>query len=111
MDTKGLDAANAYAAALEQMSGDSSGASSGIGKTSGLAGAGSAFADMVTEGVGDLQATSAKMEATSAAAVSGKADIVDVVTAVSDAELMVSTVVNVRDKVISAYQQVLKMPI
>jgi flagellar hook-basal body complex protein FliE len=41
----------------------------------------------------------------------GKADIVDVVNAVNQAELTLDTVVAVRDKVVSAYQSILNMPI
>ena len=42
---------------------------------------------------------------------SGKADIVDVVSAVNSAELTLDTVVAVRDKVIAAYQSIMQMPI
>lgn len=41
----------------------------------------------------------------------GKAEMVDVVTAVAEAELTVQTIVAVRDRVISAYQEILRMPI
>jgi len=44
-------------------------------------------------------------------AVTGKAQLSDVVTAVSNAEVTLQTVVAVRDKVISAYQDILRMPI
>ncbi|MTI11247.1 flagellar hook-basal body complex protein FliE [Curvivirga aplysinae] len=44
-------------------------------------------------------------------AMTGKADLTDVVTAVASAEQTLQTVVTVRDKVISAYQEILKMPI
>ena len=45
------------------------------------------------------------------AAASGKGDIVSVVTAISAAESSLETVVAVRDQVISAYQEILRMPI
>ncbi len=41
----------------------------------------------------------------------GKADLTDVVTAVSEAETALNAVVAVRDRVISAYQEIIKMPI
>jgi flagellar hook-basal body complex protein FliE len=41
----------------------------------------------------------------------GKADLVDVVTAVAESEVAVQTLVSVRDKVISAYEEILHMPI
>jgi flagellar hook-basal body complex protein FliE len=45
------------------------------------------------------------------AAATGKSDIVNVVTAISAAESSLETVVAVRDQVISAYQEILRMPI
>jgi flagellar hook-basal body complex protein FliE len=47
----------------------------------------------------------------SAAAIAGKADIREVVAAVTNAELTLETVVNVRDKVINAYNDIMRMPI
>lgn len=50
-------------------------------------------------------------EQQSLAAAAGAADLTDVVTAVGKAELTLQTVVAVRDKVIQAYQEILRMPI
>ncbi len=50
-------------------------------------------------------------EEMSAKAVTGEADIVDVVQAVGNAELTLQTVVAVRDRMISAYQEIMRMPI
>jgi flagellar hook-basal body complex protein FliE len=50
-------------------------------------------------------------EAQSLAVAGGQADIVDVVTAIAAAETQLQTVVAVRDQVISAYQEILRMPI
>jgi flagellar hook-basal body complex protein FliE len=50
-------------------------------------------------------------EQSSLAAVAGKADIREVVAAVANAELTLDTVVGVRDKVINAYNEILRMPI
>ena len=47
----------------------------------------------------------------SVAAAAGKADIVDVVSSVTNAEVTLQAVVAVRDKVIEAYQDIMKMPI
>jgi flagellar hook-basal body complex protein FliE len=41
----------------------------------------------------------------------GKANIVDVVTAVSQTEVAVDALVSVRDRVIAAYEEIMKMPI
>lgn len=50
-------------------------------------------------------------ETTSAKAISGDANLNDVVTAVTSAELTLQTVVAVRDRVVNALQEVLRMPI
>ena len=50
-------------------------------------------------------------EMQSAAAAAGKADLNTVVMAVSEAELTLNTVVAVRDKVMEAYREILRMPI
>jgi flagellar hook-basal body complex protein FliE len=44
-------------------------------------------------------------------AANGKANMVDVVTAVAESEVAIDTLVSVRDKVISAYEEIMKMPI
>jgi flagellar hook-basal body complex protein FliE len=43
--------------------------------------------------------------------VNGKGDIVDVVTAISQTEMAIETMVSVRDRVISAYEEIMRMPI
>ena len=50
-------------------------------------------------------------ERLTAAAVAGEADLTDVVTAVSNAEMTLKTVVTVRDRVLAAYQEILRMPV
>jgi len=57
-----------------------------------------------------LQSTKAGEQA-SIQAIAGKADLNDVVTAVSNAEITLQTVVAVRDRVVGAYLDILKMPI
>ncbi len=58
------------------------------------------------ESIGALK-TSEKM---SAMAVTGEADLVDVVQAVTNAEVTLNTVVAIRDRMVSAYQEILRMP-
>ena len=41
----------------------------------------------------------------------GKANLVDVVTAVAETEVTVNALVSVRDKVIQAYEEIMRMPI
>jgi flagellar hook-basal body complex protein FliE len=50
-------------------------------------------------------------EAAAAQGAAGKGDIVQIVNAVTEAELTLETVVAIRDKVISAYQDIMRMPI
>ncbi len=52
-----------------------------------------------------------KADQLSLAAVEGKANVAEVVTAVANAELALQTVVAVRDEVVRAYQEILRMPI
>jgi flagellar hook-basal body complex protein FliE len=42
---------------------------------------------------------------------SGKGDLLDAVTAVSESEVALETLVNVRDRVIQAYEEIMRMPI
>jgi flagellar hook-basal body complex protein FliE len=72
---------------------------------------GSSFADLVNHAIGDAIQTSHKAETQMAAQAKGKADLLDVVTAVSSAQTSLQAVVAVRDQVISAYQQILAMQI
>lgn len=74
-------------------------------------GAGTGFADMVRQAAQDAVGTVQKGEAVSLQAVTGKADLGEVVTAVSNAEVTLQTVAALRDRVISAYQEILRMPI
>ena len=41
----------------------------------------------------------------------GRADVVDVVTAVAESETAIQTLVAVRDKVIAAYEEIMRMPV
>jgi flagellar hook-basal body complex protein FliE len=50
-------------------------------------------------------------DATSTAALSGQGSVTDVVLAVSRAELALQTSVAIRDRVVAAYQEVMRMPI
>lgn len=44
-------------------------------------------------------------------AIAGQADLTEVITAVSAAEITLQTVMSVRDKVITAYNEIMRMPI
>lgn len=108
MSIKQLDAVNAYSQASKQLQQGLAGARDG--SEDGVKGQ-SAFASMVTDSLGDVNKAAETLEVTTAKSLVDQADIVDVATAVSNAEMVVETVVTVRDKVISAYNDILKMPI
>lgn len=109
MSVNALSAANAYAATLGRAKvaplaaeGDTPGL--GSAKVGG-------FADLVKQAAGDLSQSARTAEKMTAASVSRQAELVDVVAAVTNAELTLETVVAVRDKVINAYQEVMRMSI
>ncbi|MFC7050516.1 flagellar hook-basal body complex protein FliE [Emcibacter nanhaiensis] len=113
MNIKAMDAANAYASALKNQG--AAGINDKIEKISPVGsveteGAGS-FSDILKESLGGTAEAIAKNEATSVQALNKQADPVDVVTSVQNAEMVLETVVAVRDKVISAYQDIIRMPI
>ncbi|MEO0411780.1 MAG: flagellar hook-basal body complex protein FliE [Pseudomonadota bacterium] len=105
MDVKALDALGAYnkTAALKAVPG---------AEAAGAAQASTAgFASMVEEGLNEVVGATSGMESAVAGKLNGQAQLLDVVTAVSSAEMAVETVVAVRDKVLSAYNDIIKMPI
>ncbi|WP_158916006.1 flagellar hook-basal body complex protein FliE [Caulobacter sp. S45] len=69
------------------------------------------FGQLVTNAMNDVVSTSRTAEKQMVAQTQGKADIVDVVTAVSSAQSSLETMLAVRDQVIQAYQSVMNMPI
>ncbi|HIJ38518.1 MAG TPA: flagellar hook-basal body complex protein FliE [Rhodospirillaceae bacterium] len=100
------DAIAAYNTAAKSVTGAGSG-----GDAAATEGAGPDFASMLKEGVNAAIDASKKSEELSKQAITGKADVRDVVAAVNNAEMTLQTVVAVRDKVISAYNDILRMPI
>src|ERR1700722_5051257 len=69
------------------------------------------FGDMLKNFAGDAVGALKEGEKAATAGASGKADLASVVTAISNAELMLQTVVTIRDKVISAYTDITKTAI
>ena len=69
------------------------------------------FENLMKSGLNGALQTMQKGEIASQGAVTGKAELTDVVTAVTNAELTLQTVVAVRDRVIQAYQEIMRMPI
>ncbi|MEQ8829316.1 MAG: flagellar hook-basal body complex protein FliE [Alphaproteobacteria bacterium] len=72
---------------------------------------GSSFVDLVRDAAKDAIDTNYKAEEVTARAMAGQANVTEVVTALAEAEGTLNTIVTVRDRVISAYQEILRMPI
>ena len=98
-----LTAAKAYASAQGTSAAGGAGGAAGVG--------GSAFADMLKGAIANTVQTSKAAESQMAAQVQGKAELIDVVTAGAAAEASLETVMAVRDQVIAAYQEIMRMPI
>jgi flagellar hook-basal body complex protein FliE len=99
-------AANAYAA-LSRLNEEAA-------KRTGAGGAqesGPSFNSVLKDVIDAVSTAGQKSDAQSQAVALGKANMVDVVTAVAESETAIGTLVSVRDKVISAYEEILKMPI
>jgi flagellar hook-basal body complex protein FliE len=96
-----LAVAKAYAAAQSQAAGAAGPAEA----------AGGGFADLLKSAMTDAMHTSKNAETQMVKQVQGKAELIDVATAISAAETSLETVMAVRDQVISAYQEIMRMPI
>jgi len=72
---------------------------------------GVSFSDFLKGKVDESIGTLRSSEELSARAVTDDADITDVVAAVTSAELTLETIVAVRDRMVTAYQEILRMPI
>lgn len=105
MSIGAFDAAAAYGRAL------------GVGKADEIAGASpnapvaGGFGGMVEAMVADAATSMRTAEAASAKQVAGKGDLIDVVTAIGAAETALDTVVAVRDRMVNAYSEIMRMQI
>ena len=97
-------AANAYAN-LARILENTSGAGKGAEAT------GPSFASVLKDAVGSVMEAGRKSDAQTIAMASGKANVMDVVTAVAETDVAVSTLVSVRDRVIQSYEDIMKMTI
>jgi flagellar hook-basal body complex protein FliE len=102
-----LSAASAYANIAKL--------ATGVGKPpGGIAGADKgpgSFGDVLKQAMQAVSEAGQKSDAQSAAAVQGKGNMVDVVTSVAETEVAINAVVAVRDRVIAAYEEIMRMPI
>ena len=98
-----LIVAKAYAAAQ--------GAATAQVGTTASAAAGPDFGHMVTAALNDAMSASRTAETQMTHQMQGKANLVDVVTSISSAQTSLETVMAIRDQAISAYQEIMRMPI
>ena len=96
-------AANAYASLARILD------SGGAGK--GSEAAGPSFGAVLKDAIGSVLDAGKKSYAQTVAMAAGKANVMDVVTAVAETDVAVSTLVSVRDRVIQSYEDIMKMPI
>ena len=92
---------NAYANANRIASGAAQGAGGSGGES---------FSKLLQDAGTNVVDALNKSESTSLQAVTGKADLAAVTEAVTNAQVALQTVVAVRDRIISAYQDIIKMP-
>jgi flagellar hook-basal body complex protein FliE len=95
------DALSAYLAATKMS----------LGPATPSAGAQGGFGELMRQAAGNAIDTLKQGEQTSLNAVAGKASLADVAAAVTNAEVTLQTVVAVRDRVITAYQDIIKLTI
>ncbi len=69
------------------------------------------FASLVKEAAANAIAAGEQSEQATMQALAGQADLTDVVIAVTNAEVTLQTVVAIRDRVIQAYQEIIRMPL
>ncbi len=66
---------------------------------------------MLKDAIGSVMDVGRKSDQQTVAMAAGKANVMDVVTAVAETDVAVSTLVSVRDKVIQSYEDIMKMSI
>lgn len=102
-----FDAANAYG---RPIGGVATGARPSPATDSG-GGSEDGFGAMVSQMVGGTTTALGKAEQVSIRQVAGKGDLIDVVTAMGAAETALDTMVAVRDKMVAAYGEIMRMQI
>lgn len=113
MSIGALDGVSAYARAMRATAPLATPASppAGAAASAGMASGGSGFGTMVENMVSETAGALRSAEAQSIKQISGKGDLIDFVTAIGAAETALDTVVAVRDRVVSAYSEIMRMQI
>lgn len=107
-----LDGVSAYARAMRTTNplGDTAPKQGGLAPSNPPSGGGS-FGSMVENMVSETGSALRNAETQSIKQIGGKGDLIDVVTAIGAAETALDTVVAVRDRVVSAYSDIMRMQI
>jgi flagellar hook-basal body complex protein FliE len=103
-----IAAAGAYAN-MAKIVADPSSALAGIGGGPGKPE--TSFTSVLKDALSSIHETGKKSDLQAQSMVNGKSNMVDVVTAVAETEVAIDAVVAVRDKVIAAYEEIMRMPI
>jgi flagellar hook-basal body complex protein FliE len=103
-----ISAANAYASIAKIAQ-----PGQAVDKVAGGGGAGGQdFGGMLKDALGAVMQAGRTSDAqTQSMVTAGKANVVDVVTAVAETETAIDALVAVRDRVIQAYEEIMRMPI
>ncbi|GJD29951.1 Flagellar hook-basal body complex protein FliE [Methylobacterium adhaesivum] len=72
---------------------------------------GGTFGSLLSSTLDSVSEAGRRTDSQAMAVVGGKANVVDVVTAVAESETALQTLVAVRDRVISAYEEIMRMQI
>lgn len=72
---------------------------------------GASFGDVLKDTMKGLMETQAKAEQVGMTAATGKANLVEVMTAVNNAQVTLQTVVSIRDKIVEAVKTVMQMAV
>jgi flagellar hook-basal body complex protein FliE len=108
--TNPTSAASAYASLAKLVT-------PGAGMDKAAAGLGAAaggdknFGAMLKDAMGAVMEAGKKSDGQAQAMAAGKANVVDVVTAVAETETAIDAIVAVRDRVIQSYEEIMRMPI
>ncbi len=107
MSIDALKAAQAYA----QVARTTNDIPNGSGEAIANANNPSRFSSLVEDALSQTNSSLQNAEATANTVVTGDASLVDVVTAISAAEVSLEAAIAVRNRMIEAYQEIMRMPI
>jgi flagellar hook-basal body complex protein FliE len=104
--TTPASAAGAYAS-LGRIADPSANLARAVGETSG----GPSFGELLKGAVSGIVEAGRRSDTQTHAMAAGRGNVVDVVTAVAETEVAVESLVAVRDRMIMAYEEIMRMPI